>query len=340
MTFRRGRVLMRVGIGVTVLAATCAGVGAASLTLARVRGERDAPAAGVLTLDPSDDARTPTAYRCAQTFPDLALTAWAPLDSAAPVTIRRLLPGYQSSPDQSVSCEVSYTTGEPLTVSVVEDLSRRSGVSDLPRAFLNPRPGVLFDLMTSDTTGYGAWPVVQYNDQGRSLMRFAYGNNFVPLEWSPDGYAWSSEFTRGVDKGEPRRHSVIVAHVYARWMGADVLDWSPAGTSLSVELAGEDLDLKGGGIYVAVLVATPDGLHMRYHLRRPLRVMNGDWAKTELLLRDLTGWECSFASNRVPCSAVPDSPDLHFIEAVEIMMTDGELPPTGVLKMRHLRVQQ
>jgi hypothetical protein len=33
-------------------------------------------------------------------------------------------------------------------------------------------------------------------------------------------------------------------------------------------------------------------------------------------------------------------PDLRYIEAVEVLIVDGTLPPTGVLKLRNLQVWQ
>ena len=173
-------------------------------------------------------------------------------------------------------------------------------------------------------------------------MRFAYGNNFVPLEWSPEGYAWTSEYTRGVDQGEPLRHTVIVAHTYTRWLGADVMDWSLPNTVLSVDLSADTLDLKGGGIYFAILIAMPDGRHARYHLRRPLAAPQGAWTTNQWRLQDLKrrDWWCSFASNKQSCKAMPAVPDLCHVEAIEIVMTDGSLPPSGLLKMRNLRVLQ
>src|ERR1051325_8356223 len=106
----------------------------ASLTLAPVQGTRDSPAAGVLTLDPADDNRVPRAYRCAQTFPDLPLSAWMPIGRSI-VTIRRVLPGFQSAASQHVICEIAYETGDPIVLSVLEDLSRRSGAPLLPTRF-------------------------------------------------------------------------------------------------------------------------------------------------------------------------------------------------------------
>jgi hypothetical protein len=320
-----------------------ASAAAVSLTLAPVLGQRDAPEAGIFTLDPSDGSRTPTAYRCAQSFYDLRLTPWTPIVNT-PVTIIRLLPGFQHAFDHVVTCEVRYTAGEPVRVSVVEDIERRDGgASLLPRDFLWPAAGKLVDLLRLDTTGFGAWPVVQYNDQGASIMRYAAGNNFVPLEWAGN-HAWASDRTWGIDKGEPRLNTTIVAHVYARWLGApDVMDWTPSSTALLIDLRGENLDLKGGQIYFAVLMALPDGRHARYHLRRPLDVVNGAWRTSGWYVPSGTNtdWWCSYASNNQPCSDMPGpGPDLRYIEAVEVLMVDGILPPTGLLKLRNLQVWQ
>ena len=99
---------------------------------------------------------------------------------------------------------------------------------------------------------------------------------------------------------------------------------------------------RAGGIYFAILIAMPDGRHARYHLRRPLAAPQGAWTTNQWRLQDLKrrDWWCSFASNKQSCKAMPAVPDLCHVEAIEIVMTDGSLPPTGLLKMRNLRVLQ
>ena len=120
------------------------------------------------------------------------------------------------------------------------------------------------------------------------------------------------------------------------------MDWSPSSTALLVELAGDNLDLKGGRAYFAVLVSWPNGAHARYHLRRPLTIVNGEWTESGWYIPSArsTDWECSFGSNNQSCAEMPSGPDLHYIEAVEIVITDGTALPTGVLEIRNLQAWQ
>lgn len=317
---------------------------AAGLTISSVTGTRDMPAAGTVTVDTTDSSRTATRFRLAQAFSDLPNASWRNVTSTQ-MNVTWVFPGFAAGLDNVVIAEIEYSTGTNVIVSAAEDMTARTGSSTLPTSHLNPSSGVLFKLASSNA-GYGAWPLVQYNDQGASIMRFAPGNNFVPLDWSDSGFAWSTEHTRAVDKGEPHPRTVMVAHTYARWLNSsiNVMDWSPSSTALLVDLAGDNLDLKGGSAYFAVLMLHADGRHARYHLRRALTIpSNGTFAQSGWYVPSgsHTDWDCTFASNGQTCSQMPSpGPDLRYIEAVEIVITDGSAPPTGTLKIRDLQVWQ
>jgi hypothetical protein len=275
----------------------------------------------------------PVSYRIAQVEADLPYADWRPQAAVFDVAIQ--LPGYQSPGPATYALEVRYAD---MSTEVVVSPPITRGTPTAP-----PDPTVPPVNYLMRATFETSLPLhcQQYNDTTPRP-----GNNFIPFDWSP-GYAWSTERTRGIDVGETP-NDIIAAHTYARWTpgSPNTWDFSPNTTTLHAKVAGQNLDLKGGKLYFAVLCVHPDGKRGRYHLygngSRALTVgIENSFTETTFTFPSSSNadWKCSFGADSVPIANMPPGPSFA-IEAVELIIRDFSAPPTGQLRIKEFAVIQ
>jgi hypothetical protein len=294
----------------------------------------DAACNAVAHLNATSAGRFLTHYRIAQHVLDLPFADWRSA-SADAIDIPIRLPGYQVPSLATVAVECRYSTAE---TEIVTAQVGRGVVAEPP-----PPPPQENFLVRANCEFSCPWWLQQYNDTAPAA-----GNNFVPLDWSP-GFAWSTERTRAIDVGETP-DDIIVAHIYARWVNPalNVWDFSANTTRYCMRLAGENLDLKGGAAYFAVVCVHPNGRRGRYHLYgasdSPRALAIGTPAEFAETYRNFpsgssTDWRCSWASDGVGIPNIPSGPSFA-IEAIEIILRDFSAPPTGKLMIREFGIPQ
>jgi hypothetical protein len=173
-----------------------------------------------------------------------------------------------------------------------------------------------------------------------------YGNVFFPLSYEEaggvdgGGYAWTDSSRWNIDAPE-NPDSALVALIYWRWLFSPV--WRARSglgdsvdlddTTVSVQLRGENLDLKGGHVTFWMLC---DG--SRWHLKSSyLNIENDAWTTNKVLLsKDPSKWALSWSRGEPPAFCLSHVESFGF--AIAGFRFSQE--PTGVFQMDKLSIDR
>ncbi|MDE2929040.1 MAG: hypothetical protein OXT71_21850 [Acidobacteriota bacterium] len=119
---------------------------------------------------------------------------------------------------------------------------------------------------------------------------------FHPVSWEPrggafgSGYIWTDDSRWRIDTPE-QPNSILALIFYRRWVGGPKLDLR--GARISVNLRGDDLDLKGAQCYFWAHIR-----NNRWHFTdQPIPISQGSWGRrhTFVLENDETKWTRTWA---------------------------------------------
>lgn len=167
---------------------------------------------------------------------------------------------------------------------------------------------------------------------------FGGGNHFRPLFLSEEGIFYSTEAIRHADDGETP-DTVLAWNWFFKWDRDSPDDYRNVdNVTWRIDLAGENLDLKGGDVYAFVLVADVVGGQTvpssgRYWLEsHPLTVGTFTSPHANIFtVPSSSGWTCTFSRNGgIPSIPnMPAAPDLRYIECIGVGFKGWSAEPTG-----------